>query len=156
MYSNSVDTRPTDGKINTFDPLFPFAHAYNGHADAVNWKNVHVAKVGVRIALDALHEGCKGWGLHVDALGFWLASRRDAWYGVVGGSWRRDPTRTVAGSGAIGSEIDVYLKGKIYGAIGAWIGYSHFFPGVYANDTQTAPGQERDMDWVFAMLTFKF
>jgi len=154
----SGDTRPTDGKVNTFDPLFPFAHFHNGHLDAIQWSNVHVLKTGARLALDALGDACRGWSAHVDVLGFWLASRRDAWYGVNGGAWRRDPTRAVAGSGAIGSEVDVYVKGPLYGAVDVWAGYSHFFPGRFVHDTATpsSGGDDRDQDWVFVQLTTKF
>lgn len=154
----SGDTHPTDGRINTFDPLFPFAHFHHGHLDAIQWSNVHVAKLGTRVALDGLAQACTGWSAHVDVLGFWLASRRDAWYGVNGGAWRRDPTRTVAGSGAIGSEVDCYVKGPLYGVVDAWAGYSHFFPGPFVHDTATpaSGGEDRDQDWVFVQLTTRF
>jgi len=150
----SGDTRPTDGKINTFDPIFPFAHFYHGHMDLIRWSNVHAVKLGSKIALGGVSEMFAGWNLHTDFHAFWLASRRDAWYSAGGAQLRRDPTRTVAGSGAIGSELDVYLKGKLWKNLSIWGGYSHFFSGVYVHDT--GPQNDRDQDWVFLMMTLKF
>jgi hypothetical protein len=154
----SGDARPTDGDVNTFDPLFPFAHLHNGHIDAVQWSNVHVAKLATTLALGPLAAACEGWTVHVDVLGFWLASRRDAWYGVTGGAWRRDPTGTVAGSGALGSEVDGYLKGPLGGGVDLWLGWSHYFPGRYVHDTATpsSGGDDRDQDWLFAQLVTRF
>jgi hypothetical protein len=158
----SGDTRPTDGKINTFDPLMPFQHFYHGHADQIRWSNVHAVKLGTRFNLGAIASVFEGFTFHTDLHGFWLASRRDAWYSAGGATVRRDPTRTAAGSGAIGSEIDIYIKGTLWKNLGLWTGYSHFFPGRYARHTAPASSptvpnhQELDQDWVFLMLTLKF
>jgi hypothetical protein len=150
----SGDTRPTDGKINTFDPLLPFQHFYHGHADQIRWSNVHAVKLGTRWNLGVLGSSFEGFTFHTDFHAFWLASRRDAWYSAGGAAVRRDATRTVAGSGAIGSEVDVYVKGTLWKNLGIWAGYSHFFPGVFVHDT--APQNDRDQDWVFLMLTLQF
>lgn len=150
----SGDTRPTDGKINRFDPILPFGHNYHGHADQIQWSNVHAVMAGAKVDLGGLSETLGGWNLHVDGHAFWLASRRDAWINAGGTAVRRDPTRTVAGSGAIGSEVDVYVKGKLFKNLSVWGGWSHFFPGVFVHDT--APLNDRDQDWVFLHLVLGF
>ncbi len=141
----SGDRDPTDHEFNTFDPLLPFNHAYQGHGDFVGWRNLHDAMVSVRVA------PCGTLTVNLDAHAFRLAESRDAWYGDPPGvTIRRDKT---GGSGRdLGESIDLYAKWKWWDRVAFWTGYSHFFPGSYVDRTGIAP----DGNWVFLQMEVYF
>jgi len=43
----SGDADPSDNKVQTFDPLYPFQHAFQGYQDIFAWKNGHDFKGSV-------------------------------------------------------------------------------------------------------------
>jgi len=118
----SGDSKPGDGQYKTFDPLFPFGHPYQGHADVVGWRNVNATMVGLRVEP---RPGLKVWLRYHS---FRTVHDSDAWY-TVGGT----PTvAAAAGLGKhVGDEIDIFLKTKFRERVNIWIGYSHFIPGGY-------------------------
>lgn len=140
----SGDQDPTDGVVETFDPIFPFGHFYHGHMDLMLWRNMHA--VSAQAAVFPLP-----WvSLHLDGHVFWLDERADAWYGV-GRTQRRDPTGD-AGS-HVGTELDAYVQVRLLeNRLFLWTGYSHFWTGELVRDT----GKSEDMDWAFAHLEFNF
>ncbi|MCR4295831.1 MAG: alginate export family protein, partial [Elusimicrobia bacterium] len=45
----SGDANPSDNKAQTFDPLYPFGHSYQGYQDLFSWKNGHDFKGSVSV-----------------------------------------------------------------------------------------------------------
>ncbi len=140
----SGDDDPTDGDYETFDPLFPFGHAYQGFLDIFAWRNGHdiVGHISVKPRED--------WWLGVDVHYFLLDSDSDAWYGAAG-----TPIRRVAAGGVsndVGLELDIHAKHDLNAATKLWFGYSHFFPGDYVDDTGSSPAT----DWVYFQMTINF
>lgn len=141
----SGDDDPADGDIETFDPPFPFGHAYQGFADVFSFRNGSDFAVTLKVApADTLT-------LHVDVHAFWLDEERDAWYNFAGNPIRRDPTG--AADDRVGSEIDVHARVAAGRHVKFWGGWSRFFAGPYVRDT---PGTRRDMDWFFLQMTVDF
>ncbi len=136
----SGDDDPTDGDVGTFDPIFPFAHSYHGHADLIGWRNLHAILLSVRV------RPMKDWTLHLDGHAFRLAEDRDAWYSAAGTAIRRDTTGSA--DPWVGYEIDLYAKWKCWERLEFWAGYSHFFAGGFVKDT----GEDHDQDWVFLQV----
>jgi hypothetical protein len=153
----SGDQNPTDGRRNTFDPLFPFGHYYQGFADVFAFKNGRDL-VGSLKAMP-----CETLTLEVDYHTFWLANPRDAWYNagsvlvagvptnLSGGVIRRDPTG--AAGNQIGSELDLHGKLAVGKFVKFWGGWSHFFVGSFVRAT---PGQTVGMNWFFLQMTVDF
>lgn len=141
----SGDRNPNDGRNETFDPLLPFAHFFNGHQDLFAWRNLY--STNLKIAFWPL----ENLSLHSDLHAFWLQRRDDAWYGL--GFSRTDPGG-LAGGSSLGTELDLYCKFKVLeGRLSFWGGYSHFFPGEYIRDTGS---KTSDQSWAFLMATVDF
>jgi hypothetical protein len=138
------DQDPTDNNIETFSPIAPFGHKYHGHIDLMGWRNMYGYKIG------AAFWPMKWLSVHADGHAFWLANRKDAWYGP-GGAIRRDVTGQ---SGHyVGSELDLYVKAKLLeNRVSIWTGYSHFFPGTFVRKT----GRSFGMDWAFLSVEVNF
>lgn len=139
----SGDDDPTDGDYETFDPLFPFGHAYQGFLDIFAWRNGHdfAVKVSAKPTADL-------W-MEVAVHAFLLDSDTDAWYGAAG-----TPIRRVGGgvSNEVGYELDIHAKYQLDEATALWFGYSHFFAGDYVEDTGDSP----DTDWIYFQMTVNF
>ncbi|MCA8925111.1 MAG: alginate export family protein [Planctomycetes bacterium] len=141
----SGDKDATDSRIQTFDPLLPFAHYYNGHQDLFAWRNLH--SLNLKLAYSPL----KTLSLHSDLHFFWLQHRSDSWYGL---GFTRTDTAGAANSRHVGSELDLYVKYQVLdGHLSFWGGYSHFFPGEFVRDTGP---KTSDQSFAFLMGTVNF
>ncbi|MBI1790704.1 MAG: alginate export family protein [Acidobacteria bacterium] len=137
----SGDRYPRDGKIGTFDNLYPTNHLFYGLADLVAWQNIHNPRLGLDLKP---HKKMK---VVVDHHWFWLASRYDHLYnaglGIAvrapqGGALHRD----------IGREADLTCVYTLSprGSFGAGIG--HLFPGRFLKEN--TPGSSTTFPYVFA------
>jgi len=141
----SGDSNPSDNKVQTFDPLYPFGHAYQGYQDIFSWKNGHDFKGSVSI------DPKPDWRVQADFHHFMLHHSFDAWYDATGAAIIPRLT-TGAPSKDIGNELDLHVKGKFREVITLWFGYSHFYAGSYVKTTTT----RGDRDWAFAQAAFNF
>jgi hypothetical protein len=143
----SGDRTPANGTRQTFDPLFPFFHYYQGYADVFGFKNSKSLSAYLKVApTDAL-------SIHVDVFGFWLAQNRDSWFNDPGASLRRDVTG--ASGRKIGSEVDLHVRYSAGKNVKFWGGWSHLFAGEYVRKTATI-GKDVDMNWFFVQMTVDF
>ena len=141
----SGDASSTDGTVQTFDPLYPFGHSYQGYQDVFAWKNGHDFKGSVSVDPRA------GWRVQADAHHFRLHHGFDAWYGAAGTPIiARSATGT--SNKEIGNEIDVHVKGKFRDVVSLWFGYSRFFAGKFVKQ---ATGRA-DRDFGFFQAAFNF
>lgn len=139
----SGDDDPTDGDFETFNPLFPFGHAYQGYLDLFAWRNGHDV---------ALHISAKprdDWWIGLSFHGFWLDQSADSWFGAAGTPIRTSP---MADDHEVGYEIDLSVKYWLAKKVWLWFGYSHFFAGEYVEETGSSP----DTDWFWLQLTVDF
>ncbi len=139
----SGDDDPTDGDYETFNPLFPFGHYYQGYLDIFGWRNGHdvVAHFQARPS--------ESFWFEVAFHGFWLDQSEDAWYGADLMPIRSFPA---ADDRQLGYELDISAKYWLSPAVWLWFGYSHFFPGDYVDET----GDDPATDWVWLQLTADF
>ncbi len=140
----SGDADPSDNKLQTFDPLFPFGHSYQGYQDIFSWKNGHAFKASASVDPKA------GWRLQADLHHFQLHHKADSWFDATG----TQITRSAAGTAGkdVGNELDLHVKGKFREVISLWFGYSRFFAGSFVRAT-TGRG---DRDWSFLQAAFNF
>jgi hypothetical protein len=144
----SGDRTLGDGRRNTFDPLFPFGHYYQGFADTFAFKNGKDAAVFLKVApADYL-------SFHADFHNFWLSSDTDAWFNAAGNAIR---PRVASGidSTSVGHEIDLHARLAAGKYVKFWAGWCHFFAGSYVRETQTT-GTSRDMNFAFLQMTVDF
>jgi hypothetical protein len=138
------DSNATDGRVGTFQNLFPTNHPFYGTADFFSWENIHNPAVSFSVQpTDKIK-------VKLDYHLFWLADTHDAWY-RANGVTRVRPINSGAGN-YVGSEIDLNASCKVTKNISLGAGYSHFFDGKYARAT----GAASDADFVYAQLSIKF
>lgn len=140
----SGDGDPADGRVGTFQNLFPTNHPPYGFMDTMSWQNMH--NLVLRMAAQP-HERLK---TTLDVHGFWLADTADAWYRANGTTQVR-PITSNARSYA-GTEIDFTVNARLSRHLEMLLGYSHFFAGSYLDDTGDADGA----DFAYLMLTLNY
>jgi hypothetical protein len=131
------------GDVQTFNQLYPLAHAYLGHADVVGRQNILAPSVGLSVRLRA--------STRLTARGFWFRrqSDQDAVYNAGGGVFRAGDRGS---SSAIASEIDVWLDHRFGLHTTALVGYSHVFPGDFIRES----GSAEDIDFFYVQLKYTF
>jgi len=140
----SGDNDSTDGRVNTFQNLFPTNHPPYGLMDTFSWQNMQ--NLVLRLAAQP-HPDVK---TTLDLHSFWLANTADAWY-------RANGTTQVRGinpdaDNHAGCEIDFTINAKLTSHLDMLVGYSHFFAGAYLTDT----GASDDADFGYLMLTLNY
>jgi len=123
----SGDGNAADGKDDAFRPLFDFGHAYHGTQDLFIWSNLQDIVFRSSFALDG------NWSLNGDVHIFSMDD-------VAGGipSFTGGPFTQVPGEDALGTELDVSVRGQVAGGIDVWAGISYFAAGdaIASNDDQ--------------------
>ena len=143
----SGDGDPNDGEHNTFNQLFPLAHAYFGFMDLVGRQNIEALSFKWSYRPHRLLQ------LHVAGHDFALEDARDALYNAGGAPIRRDLTGA-AGSD-VGREIDLVARITPARWLSLEIGYSRFFSGDFI-DATNGPGVSGDADFFQSSLTLRY
>ena len=139
----SGDNKSNDGKVGTFDQLYPLGHLYLGYMDFVGRQNIISPNIG--FTFNPLNKlTCEVTGLF-----FWRAKEEDALYNAGGGVLRPGAPGT---SLEVGQEIDILLKYAYNAHTVILLGYSHFFPGKFIRQT----GPDYPADFLYASLEFTF
>ncbi len=139
----SGDEDPLDAKVNTFNQLFPLAHAYLGFIDIVGRQNIINLTPGV--ALKPSNSLTLRFDLHF----FWRADLNDAFYHAGGGIVR--PGNPLL-SRRLGSEMDWTLQYRMNRHTVVTGGYSHFFPGPFIKESGPAEG----IHFAYMMIQYTF
>jgi len=138
----SGDRNP-GGDVQTFNQLFPLAHAYYGYIDQIARQNAIDLNFGVAIVpVERLNVALS---FHF----FWRDSDNDALYNAGGGVVRPG---SAGGSNEIGQEIDLVVGYKFDAHLTGLLGYSHFFPGDFIRES----GPSKDIDFVYGGLQYVF
>ncbi|MEY5024623.1 MAG: hypothetical protein RLZZ244_151 [Verrucomicrobiota bacterium] len=143
----SGDRDPNDGKVQTFQNLFPTNHKWYGFIDAFSWQNIHNPQVTLQIS------PTNKTTLRVDHHAFWLAQTDDAWYRANGVARVRTLNATArAADRYVGQELDLTAIWKLNRNFSLQAGYSHFFSGTYVRQT----GKRADADFAYLMTNLAF
>ncbi len=143
----SGDDNPADGKIGTFQNLFPTNHKFYGIMDMFSWQNMQDAHLSVSV------KPCKDVTAQVDYYAHWLANNNDAWYRSNGLSTVRPLNAAAQDAGSYqGSELDLILTWNVRKYFQIQGGYAHFFAGNYLTDT----GANDDANFGYIMATLNF
>jgi hypothetical protein len=146
----SGDDNPANPDSQTFNQLFPTGHLYFGYIDAIGRQNIIDLHPGVDLSILKNQRYAKSLSLRAEYHQFWRASTDDAVYNASGGITRA----AVAGNheASIGGEIDLLLNYQFDRHLGGYLGYSHFFPGAYLQQT----GPSDDIDYFYAAVVYTF
>ncbi len=141
----SGDEDPFDGKVGTFNQLFPLGHKYFGYMDLIGRQNI--TSLNVNLAAWPIAKKVKTrMAYHT----FWLNAKRDAIYNAGGGAGRRD---IFGNSGReIGHELDLTVAYKIDKHQSMLFGYSHFWD----SDVIIKTGPSEDADFFYVQYQMKF
>lgn len=138
------DSNAKDGKVGTFQNLFPTNHLFYGFMDTTGWANMHNPQINLSLWPTAKLK------LMLDYHLYWMADSADAWY-RVNGVTRVRPINANASSYR-GSEFDVTAIYKVNKNLSLQAGYSVFFAGAYLNDT----GAADDAHFGYAQIQINF
>lgn len=139
----SGDGNADDGRVGTFQNLFPTNHLYYGYTDVFAWQNLH--NPAVKFSVDPTDKLRVMLDYHL----FWLDDTADGWYRANQTSIVRPITPSAGGYA--GSELDFTIIWKALKQLDVQAGYSHFFAGRYLDDT----GASDDADFAYLMVTLK-
>jgi hypothetical protein len=134
----------TDG-AHTFNPLFPPQYIYLGHLYVVGRQNLIDAHGGLSLHLTPQVT------LSAEQHFFWRQNTGGPIFNAKGDLLRADPG---SGAASIGNEFDVWVTWQIQRHVSAYMGYAHFFAGNFISDADA--GQDRDIDFLYAAITFTF
>ncbi len=127
IYSHaSGDANPGDGRLHTFDNLYPTNHQHYGLVDRVGWRNMHEAAGGAQWMPSA------AWRVTTAYHSFWLATRADFFYRENGTPLLRNAN---ASSGHIGQEVNVFAVWTATPRMQLFFGLSHLFAGRFLRDS---------------------
>ncbi len=140
----SGDSDPTDGKMTTFDNLYPTNHLFYGYMDLISLQNLN----DYRFQVSA--KPSKKLRLQADMHLIFLDTPKDSFYSV-GRTVTRTAATSIAGvSPHVGDEIDLLLDYKLNNNVAVQAGYGHFFAGKYLQET----GANDDTDFFYLQTTF--
>lgn len=139
---SSGDDDPNDGELGTFNPLYPRGN-YFGEAAILGPLNLIDVHPMARLQLSDTTSFEAAWTW------YWRTSKQDGVYGS-GLNLIQDS----AGSEAryIGNELSVLFEWQIDRHLAFTTSFSHFFAETFL--TATGPGE--DVDYVMAMVTYRF
>lgn len=137
----SGDKNHSDGKMGTFDNLYPTNHLFYGYADLISLQNLNDYRLQVSAKP---HKKLKVQG---DYHMIYLDTVKDSYYSVG-----RTVVRTATGhvDDHLGNEIDLTADMKFNDMINIGVGYSHLFTGGYLKDT----GANDDVDFFYLQTVF--
>lgn len=141
----SGDDAAADGKVKTFNHLFPLGHAFFGAMDFIGRQNL------VAVTFGAAVRPVERLRLSAEIATFARAERTDAVYNAGGGVLRS--AGSLSRSSHIGSEIDIIATYTVNAHLTLEAGYGHFFTG----DAFKVPGTAApDSDWVYLQASWRF
>ena len=118
----SGDGHPLDGRRQTFDQLYPTAHAKYGIADQMGWRNLRHARLGMEFLPSRQSK------VNVDAHRLYLATTADGFYGAGG---VLELLNRAATSRSVGTELDVQATYAVSKALTIGAGVGTLFAGGY-------------------------
>ncbi|MFM2141824.1 MAG: hypothetical protein RLZZ476_368 [Verrucomicrobiota bacterium] len=142
--AGSGDSDPNDGRVHTFQNLFPTNHPPYGLMDTFSWQNMH--NLVLRLSAQP-HAKVK---TTLDLHSFWLNTTGDAWYRANGTTQVRAINPNARRHA--GCEVDFTVNAKLSQHLDMLLGYSHFFAGAYLADT----GASDDANFAYLMLTLNY
>ena len=141
----SGDRRLKDGRVGTFDQLYPASHGVFGLVDLLGWRNLRQVRGAVEVTPKRTMKAT------FDVRTLHLASEYDALYGSTSSVLVKAP-KTGALSTDVGKEINASYAYGVRRNMEIGAGYGHLFAGNFLK--QNSPGSSTSLGYTFAMYRF--
>lgn len=145
----SGDENPFDGKVGTFNQLFPFGHYYLGWMDLIGRQNINA--VNVNLTAWAVPKKVKT-AIYYHT--FWLNAERDFLYNAGGGPTLRDASGRAGEQ--VGQELDLTVAWKLDRHSNLLFGYSHFWNNSFVHGVLGPVPGDDDPDLFYVQYQYKF
>jgi hypothetical protein len=139
----SGDDNSRDGRVKTFDNLFPTNHQFYGIGDRMGWRNMREGTGGIGFPIR------QKWRFATDYHFFWLATVQDALYFDNGSAFVRNPKAT---SRRVDDEIDITAAYQHNTHFSLLAGYAHLIPRAFLK--QSTPGSA--VSGPYVMWTYRY
>ncbi len=137
------DRNPANGRVGSFQTLFPTNHEHYGILDLMAWQNMQA--VGAALHLKPAAK----WTAELGAWRLWLDSSADAWYASNGTVIRPGAP---GASRSLGTELDAVLTWKGSDHLKVSLGGAQFFDGAFVRQT----GGGGDTFWCYLRVQVDF
>jgi len=134
-----------DGRIDTFDQLYPTNHSYYGIVDMVGWRNLRDFRSGINLAPRHNVQ------LTFNYNWFWLASAQDGLYNAAAALIVKPPARGAL-STDVGSEADIIFSYSLFPQVTIGSGFGHLFPARFLKENSPGSGTS----FPYGFLTYRF
>jgi hypothetical protein len=141
----SGDNKLKDGKVGTFDQLYPSNHDVFGLVDLFGWRNIIQQRAGVEV------KPANHLSVLADFRDLYLANGNDSLYSSTGAVLVKTPA-TGARHRDVGLEPDLSAKYDIQKNVTVGAGYGYLFAGRFL--TENSAGDRASIVYTFA--TYKF
>jgi hypothetical protein len=131
-FNYATGNNSKDGRVGTFNQLFPSGHNLYGLTDQVGWQNIQHVRTGVEL------KARSDWTVSAKYNAYWLADPHDALYNVFSTAIASSPSGK-AGS-YVGQELDVIASHKYKAGPVLSGGFGHLFPGTFLQATTPGKG----------------
>jgi hypothetical protein len=138
----SGDNNRTNGRVGTFDQLYPTNHGKYGIVDQMGWRNMHGIRAGTSMKL------YPRWNIQLDYHSFWLATKNDTMYRSNGAIVARNPNAT---SRHTHQEVDARSTVRASTWLSVLFGYSYLIPGEFLK--QSTSGSPMSYAYAAFVLT---
>lgn len=142
----SGDEDSTDGKYQTFDPLYPTPHYQFGQADMTSWRNLVGAGINYTVWFT------QDFNLKFD---YWYAMRQstsDYWYAISGAANTSTTLASLAGEKQLYQEFGLLANYAARTFLSFQAGYSYAMRGTALN----AANKSGDYQFAYLMSTLTF
>jgi Alginate export len=139
------DSKLKDGKVGTFDQLYPSNHGVFGLVDLLGWRNIRQMRAGVEV------KPINRLSVNFDFRDLYLANGNDSLYSSTGSVLVKTPS-TGAHHRDVGQEPDLSAKYDVRKNITLGAGYGYLFAGRFL--TENSAGDRSSIVYTFA--TYKF
>jgi hypothetical protein len=141
----SGDDKLKDGKVGTFDQLYPSNHDVFGLTDLFGWRNIVQERAGVEV------KPMNHLSVNVDFRDLYLANGNDSLYSSTGSVLVKTP-KTGALHRDVGKEPDLLAKYDVRENITVGVGFGYLFAGRFL--TENSPGNRACIVYTFARYKF--
>lgn len=141
----SGDNKLRDGKIGTFDQLYPSNHDVFGLVDLFGWRNIVQQRAGVEL------KPVNHLSVLADFRDLYVANGNDSLYSSTGAALVKIP-KTGALHRDVGLEPDISAKYDVRQNITVGAGYGYLFAGRFL--AENSPGDRASIVYAYGMYKF--
>lgn len=143
-FNYATGNNSKDGRVGTFNQLFPSGHNLYGLTDQIGWQNIQHVRTGVEL------KAHPDWTVSTKYNAYWLADSHDALYNVFSTAIASSPSGSAGRF--VGQELDFIISHKYKAGPILSGGFGHLFPGTFLQ--AVTPGKSYSFPYAQVMYPF--